>query len=140
MALVINALLLQELNHGLANLCYILSYRNTYSIQSLDLVSSSTLAACNNSTGMAHALARRRLSTGNEANYRLVRHVLSNPLGSIFLSSAANLTNHDESQGIIIILKELQGIDEVSTLYRVAADTYSSGLAKACRDSWKEAS
>ena len=81
---------------------------------------------------MAHALARRRLSTCNEAYNRLVWHVLSNPLGSIFFSSTADLTDHDKSQGIIIVLKELQCIDEVSTLYRVAADTYSSGLAKAC--------
>ena len=80
---------------------------------------------------MAHALARRRLSAGDEGSHWLVRHVRRNPLRRIFLSRAADFADHEHGERLGIFLEELQRVDEVRSLDGVAADADGRRLADA---------
>ena len=80
---------------------------------------------------MTHALARRRLTACDEGGNRLVLHVLLNPLRSVLFRRAADLTDHQNSVGVRIILEKLQSVDEVRSLDGVAADADRRRLADA---------
>lgn len=129
MALVVNTGFLQSLDYSLADMSDRIRYLDANSIKGFDLVCSRALATRDDCTSMAHTLARRRLTAGNEGGYRFIRHILFDPGSGIFFRIATDLANDQNSFCIRIVLEELQCIDEVCTLDRVATDTNSCGLA-----------
>ena len=52
-------------------------------------------------------------------------------LGRLFLGAAADLADHDDRLGLRIVLEQLQAIDEVHAMDRVAADADAGALAEA---------
>src|SRR5690606_9495623 len=87
-------------------------------------------AARGDRAGVAHALALGRGRAGDEADHRL-GHVLGDVLGRLFLGGAADLADHDDALGLLVRLEQLQAVDEVEAVDRVAADPDHGGLAEA---------
>ena len=83
---------------------------------------------------MAHAAARRRRAARDEADHRLVT-----ALGALFLDegsgfffrAAADLADHDDRLGVVVVEEEIEHVDEVRAVDRVAADADRRGLAQA---------
>src|SRR5690606_4785595 len=79
---------------------------------------------------MAHALALRRRGAGDEAHHRL-GHVLGDVLGRFLFGRTADLADHDDALGLLVGLEQLQAVDEVQAVDRVAADADHRRLAQA---------
>src|SRR5690606_29472918 len=88
------------------------------------------LAARGDRTGVAHALAGRGRGAGDEADDRLL-HVVLDVLGTGFLGVAADLADHDDAFGLRVFVEQLQAVDEVQAVDRVAADADAGRLAQA---------
>src|SRR5690606_38682054 len=88
------------------------------------------LAAGSDRTGMAHALAGRGRGTGDEADDRLL-DVLGDVLGAGFLGVAADLADHDDAFGLRVLVEQLEAVDEVQAVDRVASNTDAGRLAQA---------
>ena len=54
-------------------------------------------------------------------------------LGRLVLGAAADLADHDDRLGLGVGQEQLQHLDEVGALHRVAADADAGGLAEAGR-------
>src|SRR5690606_16943988 len=67
---------------------------------------------------------------GDEADHRL-GDVLGDEFRRFFLGTATDLADHDDALGLRVVLEQLQRIDEVHALDRVAADTDAGALAEA---------
>src|SRR5690606_14237510 len=80
--------------------------------------------------GVAHALALGGRGTGDEADHRL-GHELGDVLGRFLFGAAADLTDQDDALGLRIVLEQLQRVDEVGAVDRVAADADAGPLAEA---------
>src|SRR5690606_13316852 len=80
--------------------------------------------------GVAHALARRRRNTGDEADHGFL-HVVFGPLGGIHLVRAADFADHDDRIGIGIVVEQLEHVDVLQAVDGVAADAHGAGLAQA---------
>ncbi|CNU96413.1 Uncharacterised protein [Salmonella enterica subsp. enterica serovar Bovismorbificans] len=78
---------------------------------------------------MAHTFAFRRGNTRDIANHRL-GHVIFNVSRRFFFRATADLADHHDRFGLRIFLEQLQDIDEVRARNRVAANTYTGGLAE----------
>jgi len=68
--------------------------------------------------------------TGNEANDGLGA-VGRDPLSSLLLSRTSNLSNHDDSLGLGVVLEPLQAVDKVGSVERIASNSDASRLAEA---------
>lgn len=83
---------------------------------------------------MAHTTAGRSRDTSNERSDGLGdsarQVVLLEEISSILLGGTTNLTNHNDSVGLLIFQKDLEGIDKVGTREGVTTDTNNQGLAK----------
>ena len=53
-----------------------------------------------------------------------------NELGRFFLGASADFTDHDDAQGLRIVLEQLQAIDEVHALHGIAADADTGRLTR----------
>ena len=132
MALVVEALFLEEFDHGLADVGDGVRDGDACRVERRDFVRRRALAAGDDGTGMAHALARRRLTPCDEGGDGLVRHVLLDPLRRVLFGRAADLTDDEDGVGVGVVLKELERVDEVRALDGVAADADGGRLADAC--------
>ena len=132
MALVVEALFLEEFDHGLADVGDGVRDGDACRVERRDFVRRRALAAGDDGAGVAHALARRRLTPCDEGGDGLVRHVLLDPLRRVLFGRAADLTDDEDSVGVGVILKELERVDEVRALDGVAADADGGRLADAC--------
>ena len=115
-ALVVETLLLEEFHHRLADVGDGVSDGDARRVEGCNLVRCRALAAGDNRAGVSHALARRRLTTGDERRHRLILHILLNPLRGILLCRAADLTDDENCVGVRVVLEELERVDEVGTL------------------------
>ena len=131
MALVVETFLLEKLDHGLADVGDGVRDGNACRVERCDLIRRRALAAGDDGAGMAHALARRRLTSCDKGGDRLVRHVLLDPLCRVLLGRAADLTDDEDGVGVGVVLKELECVDEVRALDGVAADADGGRLADA---------
>lgn len=83
---------------------------------------------------MAHAAAGRCGAAGDEADHRLPAAALGlvfDELGRILLGRAADLADHDDRLGGLVLEEQFQHLDEFGALDRIAADADRRGLAEA---------
>ena len=86
-----------------------------------------SLPARNDCSGMAHAPARRRRLSGDKSN-DWFRHILFGKRRGFFFSRAADLTDHHDAVGFIVVLKQSQCVDVRRADNRIA--TYASGALR----------
>jgi len=80
---------------------------------------------------VAHSASRRSTYSSNEADNLLVlRVVLADPLGSFFLCTSADLTDHDDAFGVVVQHEVLQHVYEVGAVQGVTSDANYDGLSK----------
>lgn len=104
---------------------------NTSILESRDLGVGTSLTTADDGTSVAHTAARWSTDTSDEADGRLVvLVVLLEELGGILLSAATNLTNHDDTIGLLVLKEDTQAVDEVGAREGVTANTNDEGLAK----------
>src|SRR5690606_26756938 len=127
---VASLLPLQPRRDGRAQVARRLDRGDTRLLQRGELAGGGTLAAGGDGAGMAHALAGRSRRAGDEADHRLA-DMGGDELGRLLLGAAADLADHDDALGLRVVLEQLQGIDEVHALDRVAADADAGALAQA---------
>ncbi len=113
MAFLINPRFFQGLHHGLADMGDGVRHRDADGIEGLDLIRCCALAAGDDGARMAHALARRRLPPGDESCDRFFRHILPDPLCRIFFRRTADLADHEDGHGVVVLLEQFQRIDEI---------------------------
>src|SRR5882672_3479762 len=87
------------------------------------------LAAGDDGTGVAHALAGRRGDAGNETDHGFF-HVGLDPARGVLFIGPADLAHHDHRVGLGIVVEQLQHLDMLHAVHRVAADAHARGLAK----------
>ena len=80
--------------------------------------------------GVAHPLARGRRDAGDEPHHRLL-HVLLDPSRRGLLVGAADLADHDHRLGLRIVVEQLQNVDVLQSVDRIAADADAGGLPEA---------
>lgn len=103
-------------------------------LESGNLGVGAALAAGDDGTGVAHTAAGGSGDAGDEADDGLaaVDGVgLLEELGGVLLSGAANLANHDDAVGLLVLDEDLEAVDEVCAAEGVAADADDEGLAEA---------
>src|SRR5690606_5530020 len=120
----------EALGDGLAQVARRLHGGDAGLLQRRELALGGTGTAGRDRTGVAHALALRRAGAGDEADHRL-GHVFGDELGRFFLGAAADLADHDDAFGLGVVLEQLQAVDEVQAVDRVAADADDRRLAQA---------
>src|SRR5690606_39319310 len=98
--------LLHPLGQRLAEIGRRTHRRHACLLQRRELARRGALAARGDRSGVAHALARWRRGTGDEAVYRL-GHVLCYELGGLFFGAAADLADQDDASGLRIVLEHL---------------------------------
>ena len=104
---------------------------NTSRLESGDLRVSATLAAADDGSGVTHTTARGSANAGDETNGGLVVLVVGlEELGSILLGATTDLTNHDDTVGLLVLEEDLQAVDEVGAGEGVTTDTDDQGLTK----------
>src|SRR5215217_4128014 len=129
-----NELALQNFGQGLAEPCRRWRHRDARRFHGGNLRLGVTLAARNDGAGMAHAAARRRGASGDEADHRFLAAALGlvdEELRGVFFPRAADLADHHDRLGGLVGEQHLQHIDELCALHRVAADADRRGLAEA---------
>ena len=92
------------------------------------------LAAGDDRAGVAHAAAGRRGPAGDEADHRLLAAALGlvlEELRGVLLRRAADLADHDDRVGRLVVEKQLEHVDEIHALHRIAADAERGRLAEA---------
>src|SRR6185312_5398317 len=92
------------------------------------------LAAGDDRAGVAHAAARRRRASGDEAGHRLLAAALGlvlEELRRVLLGRAADLADHDDRRSLRIGKEHLQHVDKLGAFDRIAADADGRGLAEA---------
>src|SRR5207248_1461797 len=89
-----------------------------------------SLAAGDHRARVSHPLTRWRGHARNEADDRLF-HMALRPLRSGLFVTAADLADHHDGIGFRIVVEELQHVDVLQTIYRIAADANRSRLAEA---------
>src|SRR3984893_5062550 len=88
-----------------------------------------SFAAGDDGTGAPHALARRRGDPGNEADHRFF-HMILDPRGRNFLVGATDLADHDYRIRFRIVFEELQHVEMLEPVDRIAADAYRRRLSQ----------
>ena len=105
-----------------------LGHAHTSSFERGDLVRGRACAAFDDRASMSHTLAGRRGLPGDEAGDRL-GHIRSDELGCLLFIRAADLADQNDLLGLRIMLEQLQRVNKVCTVDRVAADAHASRSA-----------
>ncbi len=74
------------------------------------------------------------MTAGDEADHRLLAAALglvAQELRGVFLGRAADLADHDDRVGLVVGQEQLEHVDELGALHRIAADADRGGLAEA---------
>ena len=82
---------------------------------------------------MSHPPARGSGHASDEADHWLgvgARVVLLQVLSSLLLSLSSDLTNHDDSLGLVVVDEALKAVDEVGAVEGITTDANTEGLAK----------
>src|SRR5690606_10008673 len=96
-------------------------------LEGCKLLGSGTLAAGNDCTRVAHSLAGRGGDSGNIRDDWLADIGLD--VGRcLFLCRAADLADHDNCFGLVVLLEQGQDIDEAGARNRVTADAHAGRL------------
>ena len=83
---------------------------------------------------MSHPPARGSGHASDEADHWLgvgARVVLLQVLGSLLLGLSSDLTNHDDSLGLVVVDEALKAVDEVGAVERITTDANDCGLSEA---------
>src|SRR6266404_1372806 len=115
-------LTLQHPQHGAAQAGRRIRHGDSRRSHRLDLVLGPALAAGDNGPGMSHAPSRRRGAAGDETHHRLLALCGFQQGRGLFLGAAADLADHDDGLGLLIVQEQLQAIDEAGAVDRIAAD------------------
>lgn len=70
----------------------------------------------------------RRLE--HDLNTHIRKVVFGQELGRLLLSIAADLANHHDALGVVILQENVQAVDEVGSIERIAANANAQSLAK----------
>lgn len=111
-------------------------YNNTSSLKSLDLAVGVTLASTDDGTGVTHATSGGSGDASNERDNGLALSISStgvvglDEVGSILLGGSTNLTNHNNTVGLLILQEHVEAVDEVGTREGVTTNTDDERLAK----------
>src|SRR5687767_5382961 len=79
---------------------------------------------------MTHASARRYGAARDEADDRLFDPAGLDELGTLDLGVAADLADHDDAFGLVVLQEQVQAVHEVGAVDRIAADADAGGLAE----------
>merc|ERR1712165_493158 len=112
-----------------------------------DLGSCCALATTDDSSSMSHPPARGSGHASDEADHWLgvgARVVFLQVLSSLLLGLSSDLTNHDDSLGLVVVDEALKAVDEVGAVEGITADANTEGLARhdadlaraRCDDAW----
>src|SRR5690606_24864717 len=87
-------------------------------------------AAGDDGAGVTHAPTGRRRHAGDEADDRLLplRGLVEG--GGFLFGGAADFADHDDALRLVVGEEQLQAVDEVGAVHRVAADADAGGLAE----------
>src|SRR5512146_1231880 len=80
---------------------------------------------------MTHAAARRGADSGDKAYHRLFDLGLGQEGCGFLLGAAADLADHDDRLRAVILEEQIEAIDEVRAVHRIAADADAGRLAEA---------
>src|SRR5882672_2125678 len=122
--------LLQDRLQQLPHLPRILRGPDPAFLHHRELLLRRALAARDDRARMPHPLARGRGDAGDEADHGLF-HVHLHPARGVLLVAAADLADHDHGVGPGIVVEELQHLDVLDAVHRVAADADAGGLPEA---------
>lgn len=106
---------------------------NTSALQSLDLGIGTTLTSRHNSSSVAHATAWGCGDASDETDNRLTTVdsvVLAEEIGSVLLCRTADLANHDDTVGFLVLEEDLEAVDEVGAREGIATNADNKGLAQ----------
>lgn len=118
------ARLLHSLQHQITNLCWAFRNDGTRLLQRLDFVTSSTLSARDDGSGVSHPPAWGRCSTSNESDDGLVVRVVgSNVFCGIFFHGTTDFTNKDETFGLWVGKEDLDNVNVLSSGEGVTSDS-----------------
>src|SRR5262245_46023720 len=118
------------LREGLADLGGGARDRDSGGLEGGDLVDGAALAAGDDRAGVAHALAGRRVLSGDERGDGLL-HALRDEARRGLLGAAADLADHHHGLRLGIGLEQRERVDEIRADHRVAADAEAGGLPDA---------
>merc|ERR1712165_557796 len=116
-----------------AHLSWTWGHCDSSCFQGGDLCSCCALATTDDSSSMSHPPARGSGHTGDEADHWLgvrARVVLLQVLSSLLLSLSSDLTNHDDSLGLVVVDEALKAVDEVGAVEGITTDANTEGLDK----------
>ncbi len=80
---------------------------------------------------MTHAAARGRGRSCDERHHGLGLIVLLDPSRSLLFGGAADLADHDDALGLLILHELLEAVDEVCAVEGVASNADNNALAEA---------
>mmetsp|Transcript_19353 Transcript_19353/g.45283 ORF Transcript_19353/g.45283 Transcript_19353/m.45283 type:complete len:326 (-) Transcript_19353:31-1008(-) len=121
---------LHDLQHGGPELGRRGGHGDSRLVHGLDLRGSGALAARNDGAGVSHASAGGCRETCNETNDGLLVAAGAEPLSSLLLCGASDLTNHNDTFSLRVADEVLQAVEEVGAVERVTTNANASGLAK----------
>lgn len=108
---------------------------NTSGLKSRDLGAGTTLTTGNDGSGVAHSSAGRSRDSGNEGADGLGDLsglvVLLEEVGGLLLGGTSNLTDHDDTVGVLVLEEDLEAVDEVGAGEGVSSDSDNQRLAEA---------
>ena len=117
--------------HGFAKPSWAFAHGDAGLAESLELRFRCSLAASDDGTCMAHPLTGRGCGTRDKTNHGFGGLGLAIELRRLFFRRPADFTDHDDALGFIVGQEQLQAINEVGAVDRIAANANASRLAKA---------
>ena len=120
------SLLLHSLHQHGAHLGGAGAHMYTSGLQGGDFGAGGTLAAANNSSGVAHTPAGGSGHAGDEGHHRLgvgAAVGLGQEFGGLLLGFTADLADHDDALGGGVVHKDVEAVDEVGTVEWVTTNT-----------------
>jgi hypothetical protein len=107
---------------------------NTSGLKSRDLGAGTTLTTGDDGSSVAHSSSGRSRHTGNEGADGLGDLsglvVLLEEVSGLLLGGTSNLTDHDDTVGVLVLEENLEAVDEVGTGKGVTSDTDNERLAE----------
>src|SRR5216684_4378326 len=124
---------LQHLDHRAAERRRGIGDGDAGALHRLDLVFGRAAAAGDDGAGMAHAPAGRCGGAGDETDHRLLGLAALEELRRLFLGRAADLADHDDRLGLLVLEEEFEAVDEIGAVDGIAADADAARLTEAGR-------